>query len=103
MTYLYVNNFIELLTIINFDFTSLFLVHFTNKKKYHESLPVPRNMLPFSFGWNCFKVFPQFDGLLQNFIFTKADLPGFSSATYCGAGREESRSNLSVLCPILQY
>ena len=29
---------------------------------YHESLPVPQVVLPHLFGWNCFRVFPQFEG-----------------------------------------
>jgi hypothetical protein len=32
---------------------------------YHESLPVPRDVLPLSLGLNCFRVFPQFDDLLR--------------------------------------
>jgi len=37
---------------------------------YHESLPVPQTMLPCLFGWNCFRAFPQFDGLSRRFTST---------------------------------
>ena len=30
---------------------------------YHESLPVPQDVLPLLFGYDCFRVFPQFDDL----------------------------------------
>ena len=36
---------------------------------YHESLPVPRIVLPHSLGWNYFRMFPQFDGFQQKVHF----------------------------------
>jgi hypothetical protein len=35
---------------------------------YHESLPVPRGPSPSSLGWNCFRVFPQFDDFLPEVL-----------------------------------
>jgi len=30
---------------------------------YHESLPVPQDVLPLLFGRDCFRAFPHFEGL----------------------------------------
>ena len=66
---------IDIVTIIRTFYTYKFILttHMTSISilPYHESLPVPQNMLPSLLGWDCFKDFPQFDGFMQKFYFYK--------------------------------
>ena len=49
---------------------------------YHESLPVPQDMLPFLFGLNCFRIFPHFDGLQQEVHSHKLAVRDFSGPLF---------------------